>query len=466
MNASSSTPGTLAYTPAAGTLLNAGANQALGVSFTPTDANNFTTANASTTITVSRATPMLIWPAPAAISYGTPLGPTQLNATANTAGTFVYVPGAGTVLSAGPSQALAVAFTPGNAANFTSATASTTITVNAAAATIALGGLRQTYDGQPKPVTAVTSPADLSVTITYDGNATAPTAPGSYAVVATITDPNYAGSATGTLVISTAVLVRHAPSLNGGLDGSLQVLLPETTTLNGNAWVSGDLLVPGTPSVQLNGHPTYAGTRDGAGAALPSNYTITLNGNAVLRHVVRRTDAATMPSVGAPPSPTGTRNVSLNSAGDSAGDFTTIRNLTLNGNAGTRTVPAGTYGTLTVNGNSGLILGVAGATTPAIYNLQGLTLNGNGTLQIAGPVVINLASGASVNSSLGDSGHPGWLAINIASGGLTLNGNVTVTGSVTAPNGTVTINGNSTLKGGVIADRLTINGNGLLDTIP
>jgi hypothetical protein len=36
---------------------------------------------------------------------------------------------------------------------------------------------------------------------------------------------------------------------------------------------------------------------------------------------------------------------------------------------------------------------------------------------------------------------------------------------VIAPNGTVTINGNSTLNGGVVADRLTINGNGLLNAV-
>ena len=74
-------------------------------------------------------------------------------------------------------------------------------------------------------------------------------------------------------------------------------------------------------------------------------------------------------------------------------------------------------------------------------------------------MVINLADGVSVNGSLGDSDHPEWLEINIASGGLTLNGNVTVSG-------TVTINGHSVIKGGVNADQLTLNGNGLLDTIP
>ena len=40
--------------------------------------------------------------------------------------------------------------------------------------------------------------------MTYDGSATAPTSAGSYAVVATVLDTNYTGSAPGTLVISKA----------------------------------------------------------------------------------------------------------------------------------------------------------------------------------------------------------------------------------------------------------------------
>ncbi|MBK8092457.1 MAG: S8 family serine peptidase [Verrucomicrobiaceae bacterium] len=77
-----------------------------------------------------------------------------------------------------------------------------TLTVNPAPAAITLSNLTQSYDGTPKPITATTTPAGLSVSITYDGTSTAPTAAGSYAVLATITDPNYQGSATGTLVIN------------------------------------------------------------------------------------------------------------------------------------------------------------------------------------------------------------------------------------------------------------------------
>jgi len=79
-------------------------------------------------------------------------------------------------------------------------------TVNPAPATITLGNLNQTYDGSPKPATATTTPSGLSgVTLTYDGSATTPTNAGSYAVVASLTNPDYqAPDATGTLVIAPA----------------------------------------------------------------------------------------------------------------------------------------------------------------------------------------------------------------------------------------------------------------------
>lgn len=337
-----------------------------------------------------------------------------------------------------------------------------TLTVARAAATVTLSNLFQAYDGTPRTVVGETTPPDLALNVTYDGAATAPTNPGSYAVVVSINDFNYSGSASGTLFIGVTALVRHLESLNGGIDGSVQVVTPENVTLNGSAWISGDLLVPGTPTIRLNGQPHYGSTIDGSGAPAPTNHTITLNGNAVLRHVVRRTNAVALPVVVAPPTPTGTRNVSLNNPGQSAGDFATLRNLTLNGNAGQVVVPPGTYGSFTANGSSSFVFGVAGATNFSVYNLQNLTLNGTSRITIAGPVIINLASGTSLNGSVGEPGNPEWLQLNVASGGLTLNGNVTFDGYITAPSGTVTINGNSTLNGGIVADRLVINGSGAL----
>jgi len=75
----------------AGTVLGAG-TQTLHVTFTPTDATDYTTPTATQTLTVNKATPVITWPAPAAITYPRALSATQLNATASVPGTFVYSP--------------------------------------------------------------------------------------------------------------------------------------------------------------------------------------------------------------------------------------------------------------------------------------------------------------------------------------------------------------------------------------
>src|SRR5204863_95130 len=121
LNASSSVLGTFVYTPAAGVVLNAGAAQTLSVAFTPTDAANYTTASKTVSINVLKATPTITWPTPADLVYGTALSATQLNATASVAGSFVYTPALGDVLNAGAAQTLSVAFTPTDAANYTTA---------------------------------------------------------------------------------------------------------------------------------------------------------------------------------------------------------------------------------------------------------------------------------------------------------------------------------------------------------
>src|SRR5207237_3496773 len=93
------------------------------------DAANYTTATKTVSINVLKATPVITWSTPADIIYGTALSATQLNATASVPGTFVYTPPSGTVLSAGTAQALSVAFTPTDAANYTTATKTVSINV-------------------------------------------------------------------------------------------------------------------------------------------------------------------------------------------------------------------------------------------------------------------------------------------------------------------------------------------------
>src|SRR6185369_8626121 len=269
-------------------------------------------------------------------------------------------------------------------------------------------------------------------------------------------------------------LVRHAPVINSGrVGGFLSQLTGESLSLGGTSVITGDLFVPGMPAVQINGRPSFAGTIEGTGSPLPSGYQVTLGGNAVLRHLITRTDSVPMDGVINPPAPAGTRDVVLSKPSDSPGDFSTIRNLTLTGKAAPTAVPPGTYGSLRADSHTTFVFGVVDSSQPTVYNLQQLTLTGGSQLRLAGPVIINVLGGVTIDGSayMGEERIPLWLSINIAAGGLTAAGKSLLFGIVRAPQGTVTITGNSELTGLVFSDRLAVSGNGILkgmigDTTP
>ena len=73
---------------------------------------------------------VITWASPTDITVGTALSATQLNATADVSGTFVYTPASGTVLGVGAAQNLKVDFTPTDAVNNNTATKTVTINVN------------------------------------------------------------------------------------------------------------------------------------------------------------------------------------------------------------------------------------------------------------------------------------------------------------------------------------------------
>src|SRR5581483_2512706 len=74
---------------------------------------------------VLKATPTVNWTNPADIVYGTALDAGQLDATASVSGSFTYMPGAGAVLHAGPSQELDAIFTPDDITHYNSVNVST-----------------------------------------------------------------------------------------------------------------------------------------------------------------------------------------------------------------------------------------------------------------------------------------------------------------------------------------------------
>jgi hypothetical protein len=128
LNATTSVPGSFTYSPALGTVLKAGL-QTLSVIFTPSDTNDYAVATARTNLTVNQATPVITWSTPTAITYGTMLSATQLNATASAPGTFAYTPAVGTTPAVGSDQ-LSVIFTPTDGTDYTKATAAVTLVVN------------------------------------------------------------------------------------------------------------------------------------------------------------------------------------------------------------------------------------------------------------------------------------------------------------------------------------------------
>jgi len=128
LDASANTAGSFAYSSGTRTVLPAG-SQSLSVTFTPSDKTDYNTATDSVVLTVNKVTPTITWAGPAAINLGTALSATQLDASANTAGSFVYAPALGTVLGAG-SQSLSVTFTPSDTTDYNTATGSVLLTVN------------------------------------------------------------------------------------------------------------------------------------------------------------------------------------------------------------------------------------------------------------------------------------------------------------------------------------------------
>jgi hypothetical protein len=145
------------------------------------DADYTAAAAVQDSIVVNQATPTVVWPTPAAITYGTPLSGTQLNATATgvsgaLAGSFNYTPVLGAVLDAG-SQTLSVTFTPSDTTDYTTASLTVSLQVNAAGQTITFPNpgpvtfgvapitLAATSDsGLPITYTVISGPATISVT--------------------------------------------------------------------------------------------------------------------------------------------------------------------------------------------------------------------------------------------------------------------------------------------------------------
>ncbi len=479
--------------------------------------SNYDFAFQGSRLTITKASQAITFSAPgtktvgdAAFNLGASVNSPLLLSYASSNGAVAIVAGTGTVTIAGAGVTLLTVSQPGDSNYEAAASVVQSLTVNAAtslAPTIVINyptsadvilpvgqlttNLNFRFTSTPQSGSSIDAVASAFDSVSVSSSTT-PTLPTTQVAVSTGTIINVgagvhtftASARSGTASASASVsfrvivtedpapacgtaIVRHSAVMNGnaGIEGSLQIMLSEDMALNGNAWISGDLLLPGTPSLRLNERNATVGSQiEGSGSASPSGAKLTLNGNALITRLVRRTNPVSLPVVAAPPASTGSRSVKLNKSSDSVGSFATLRDLTINGNIGLVAVAPGTYRDFTVNGSSnGLILGVAGATEPSVYNFRNLALNGRTEVKVVGPVVITVANAVAFNGEFGNADHTGWATLRIADGGLTLNGAASFFGTVIAPNGTVALNGLDVLKGGLASDRLVINGQGLVD---
>ncbi|MFC7666978.1 MBG domain-containing protein [Hymenobacter humi] len=160
--------------------------------------------SATGTLVIGQATPTITWNNPSAITYGTALSPTQLNAAANVNGTYVYSPASGTKLSAGQSQSLKVDFTPTDAVNYTTATKTVTINVNPAALTVTANSVANvqysdivpaftaSYSGFVYGETAVGGTLSFTTTAKLETNRAVSSGPGTYQITpGGLTSSNY-----------------------------------------------------------------------------------------------------------------------------------------------------------------------------------------------------------------------------------------------------------------------------------
>jgi hypothetical protein len=250
LDASSLVAGSFAYSPAAGAVLAAGP-QTLKATFTPTDTTDYTTATASVTLNVNESTASITWPTPAAITYGAGLGSAQLDATSSVAGSFAYSPSSGTVLGAG-SQALKTTFTPTDTTDYTTATASVTLTVNQATPIVTWATPAAIFSGTALSATQLDATASVPGTFVYTPalGATPPVGNDTLSVTFTPTDNIDYSAVTATVTLAVNVPLNPVPFV-----GNITPAIADaggaafTITVNGSGFLANSAVYWGTSAL-------------------------------------------------------------------------------------------------------------------------------------------------------------------------------------------------------------------------
>jgi hypothetical protein len=262
-NATSTVAGTFSYYPAAGSVLGAG-SQTLTVTFTATDTTDYLTATASVTLAVNQATPATNWNTPTAVTYGTPLSATQLDATSTVAGSFSYSPALGTVLNAG-SQTLTAMFTPTDLIDYNTAIASVTLTVNPVTPPINWATPAAIPYGTPLSATQLDATSTVAGTFSYFPAAGSVPTAGSKALTVIFTPTGTSNYGTATTSV-TLTVTKAIPTINWAIPAAIANGTPlSSTQLDATSTVAGSfsylpaagtLLTAGPQTITVTFTPT------------------------------------------------------------------------------------------------------------------------------------------------------------------------------------------------------------------
>jgi Flp pilus assembly CpaE family ATPase len=234
LNASASVPGRFEYIPAEGAMLAAGAHSP-SVIFHPEEASDFNIVQAATTLTVTKAAPIISWQGPAQITDSTPLSKAELNAEASVPGTFVYTPAAGEVLSAG-AHTLSVAFAPADTTNYVPVQATASINVTRTLpSTISWPTPSDIPYGTALSGTQLNATASVPGTFVYAPGLGDVLAPGKHTLLAIFTPADNAQHATAQATV--ALMVDSLPNIDSLLNAAAQAPSSPTETAEFNEHV-------------------------------------------------------------------------------------------------------------------------------------------------------------------------------------------------------------------------------------
>jgi hypothetical protein len=159
-----------------------------------------------------------------------------------------------------------------------------TLVIGQATATVTLGGLYQAYDGAAKCANVSTTPPGLSVSLTYNGSTTCPSAVGSYAVIGTVNDANYQGSTTNTLTIYAVapVIVQHPQSQAVESGSNVTLTVVATGTPLNYQWFEDGTALTGATSSTLSFNPVALTNADIYFVVVSNTSGVAVSSNAVL----------------------------------------------------------------------------------------------------------------------------------------------------------------------------------------